>query len=60
MFQVMVMALWPEKKEKTVKDDQCNPAQDPLTVKLIFSLEHKDGKLSIVELTSGEWDLILL
>ena len=29
-------------------------------VKLVFSLEHKDGKLWIVELTLCEWDLLLL
>ena len=56
----MVMALGPERKEKTVKGDWCNLAKDSLTIKLIFSLEHKDGKLWIVELTSSEWDLILL
>ena len=60
MFQAMVMALGPERKEKTVKGDWCNLAKDSLTIKLIFSLEHKDGKLWIVELTSSEWDLILL
>ena len=60
MFWPMVMALWPEKNEKTVKGDQCNPSKDLSTVKLVFSLKHKDKKLWIVELTSGEWDLILL
>ena len=60
MFQAMVMALGPERKEKTVKGEWCNLAKDPLTIKLIFSLEHKDRKLWTVELTSGEWDLILL
>ena len=56
----MVMALGPERKEKTVKGEWCNLAKDPLTIKLIFSLKHKDGKLWTVELTSGEWDLIIL
>ena len=56
----MEMALAPKRKEKTVKGDQCNPAKDPSTIKSVFSLEHKDGKLWIVELTSGEGDLLLL
>ena len=53
-------ALEPKRKEKTIKGDWCNPAKDPPTIKSIFSLEHKDGKLWIVELTFVEWDLILL
>ena len=49
-----------KRKERTVKGDWCNLAKDPLMVNSIFSLEHKDGKLWIVELTLGECDLILL
>ena len=49
-----------KRKERIVKSDQCNLAKDPLMVKLVFSLEHKDGKLWIVELTLCEWDLLLL
>ena len=45
MLQAMMMALEPERKEKTVKGDQCNLAKDPPTVKSIFSLEHRDEKL---------------
>ena len=37
----MVMAISPEKKERTVK---CDPAKDLPMVKSIFSLEHKDRK----------------
>ena len=40
----VVMAVNPEKKERTIKGDRCNPAKDPPTVKSIFSLGHKDGK----------------
>ena len=45
MLMTTMMALGPERKEKTVKGDWCNLAKDSLTIKLIFSLEHKDGKL---------------
>ena len=38
------MAVSPEKKERTVKGDRCDLAKDPLTIKSVFSLEHKDGK----------------
>ena len=42
------MDLWllgrPEKKERTVKGDQCDPAKDPPTVKSVFSLGHQEGK----------------
>ena len=38
------MAVSLEKKERTVKGDWCDLAKDPLTVNLVFSLEHKDGK----------------
>jgi len=34
-----------KRKERTVKGDWCNLAKVLLTVKLVFSLEHKDGKL---------------
>ena len=44
MLQAMVMAMSPEKKEKTTKGDRCNPAKDPPTVKSVFSLGYKDGK----------------
>ena len=41
----MVMDLGPERNEKTVKDDRCEPAKNPPTVKLVFFLEHKNGGL---------------
>ena len=44
MFGAMVMAINPEKKERTIKGDRCDPAKDPSTVKLVFSLGHKDGE----------------
>ena len=44
MFRTMVMAMNPEKKEKTIKGDQCDPTKDPPMVKSVFSLGHKDGK----------------
>ena len=44
MLRAMVMAMNPEKKERTIKGDQCDLAKDPLTVKSVFSLGHKDGK----------------
>ena len=44
MFQTMVMAMNPEKKKRIIKGDWCDPAKDPLTVKSVFSLGHKDGK----------------
>ena len=40
----MMMAVNPEKKERTVKGDRCDPAKDPLMIKSVFSLGHKDGK----------------
>ena len=40
----MVMIVSLEKKEGTVKGDWCDSAKDSLTVKLVSSLEHKDGK----------------
>ena len=60
MFRTTVMVLRPERKEKIVKGDRCNPAKDPLMVKSVFSLEYEDGKLWIIELTFVEWDLIIL
>ena len=45
MLRAMVMAMIPEKKERTIKGDQCNPAKDPLTVKSVFSLKHKEEKI---------------
>ena len=60
MLWTTEMALGPKRKEKTVKGDQCNPAKDPPTIKSVFSLEHKDVKLWIIELTSSELDLLLL
>ena len=45
MFRAMVMVVTPEKKKRTVNGDQCDPTKDPLTVKLVFSLELKNEKL---------------
>ena len=45
MLWAMVMIINPEKKERTVKGDQCNSAKDPSTVKSVFSLEHNNEKL---------------
>ena len=48
MLRAIVMAMSPKKKERTVKGDQRNQrnlAKDPLTVKSVFSLEHKEGKI---------------
>ena len=39
-----MMAMNPEKKERTIKGDQCDLAKDPPMVKSVFSLKHKDGK----------------
>ena len=44
MFRAMVMTVSPKKKERTIKGDQCDPAKNPPTIKLVFSLGHKDGK----------------
>ena len=44
MFRAMVLTVGPERKERTVKGNQCNSAKDPPMVKLVFSLEHKDKK----------------
>ena len=43
-LQAMVMAVSPEKKERTIKGDWCDPTKDPPTVMSIFSLGHKDRK----------------
>ena len=44
MLQIIVMAVNPKKKERTIKGNWCDPAKDSPTVKSIFSLRHKDGK----------------
>ena len=44
MLLTMVMAVSPKKKERNIKGDRCDPAKDPLTVKSIFFLGHKNGK----------------
>ena len=49
-----------KRKERTIKGDRCNPIKNPPTVKLVFTLKYKDGKLCMVELTSSKWDLLLL
>ena len=48
MLRAMVMAVNPEKKERTIKGDQCDPAKDPPLIKPVFSLGHKDEKQSMV------------
>ena len=60
MLRAMVMAVNPEMKERTIKGDRCEPAKDPLMIKSVFFLKHKDGKLCMVELTSNEWDSLFL
>ena len=45
MLRTTVMALVPERKEKTIKGERCNPIKDLPTVKSVFSLEQKDEKL---------------
>ena len=44
MLRTMMMAVNPEKKERTIKGDRCDLAKDPPMVKSMFSLGHKDGK----------------
>ena len=39
-----VMAVNPEKKERTAKSNWCDPAKDPPTIKSVFSLGHKERK----------------
>ena len=46
IFQAMTMAVSPEKKEGSVKDDRYNPAKDPLTVISVFSLGYNDRKIA--------------
>ena len=45
MLQAMVIAVSLEKKERTINGGRCNLAKDPLTVKSVFSLEYKGGKI---------------
>ena len=45
------MAVDPEKKERIVNGDLYNSTKDLPTVKLVFSLEHKEGK------NNEWWDL---
>ena len=45
MLQAMVIAVSPEKKERTINGDRCNSAKDPLMVKSVFSLEYKGGNI---------------
>ena len=45
MLWAAVMAWWPARKGKTVKGDRCELAKDSLTVKSVFSLEHKDDEM---------------
>ena len=39
------MGLWllrrPEKKERTVNGDRCDPVKNPWTIKSVFSLGHQ-------------------
>ena len=44
MLRAIVMAVNPEMKERTIKGDRCEPAKDPLMIKSIFSIGHKDEK----------------
>ena len=44
MLWAMVMTVGPEKKERAIKGDRCNPTKDPSIVKSVFFLEHKDEK----------------
>ena len=44
MLRTLVMAVDPEKKERIVNGDLYNSTKDLPTVKLVFSLEHKEGK----------------
>ena len=44
MLQVMVMTVSTEKKERTVKGDRCDLAENPPMVKSVFSLGHNDRK----------------
>ena len=44
MLWAIIMAMNPKKKERTIKDDWCDLAKDPLTIKSVFSLGHQEGK----------------
>ena len=44
ILRATVIAVNPEKKVRTVKGNRCELAKDPLTVKSIFSLGHKERK----------------
>ena len=44
MLWTMVMAMNPEKKERTIKGDRCDPAENPLMIKSVFYLRYKDKK----------------
>ena len=44
MLRTLVMAVDLKKKKRIVKGNRCNPAKNPLTVKLVFSLEYKEGE----------------
>ena len=44
MLQVTVIARNLEKKERTIKGHRCDLAKDPLMVKSVFSLGHKERK----------------
>ena len=44
MFQIIVMAVNPKKKERTIKGNRCDPAKDPPTAESVFSPGHKDEK----------------
>ena len=45
MLQAMLMVVGSKKKERTVKGDWFNSAKDTPTVKSVFSLEYKGGKI---------------
>ena len=44
----MMMAVNPEKKERTIRGDRYDLVKDPLMIKSVFSLGHKDEKQSMV------------
>ena len=44
MLQIIIMVVNPEKKERIIKGDWCDPAKDPPMVKLVLSLGYKNGK----------------
>ena len=49
-----MMAVNPEKKERTIKGDQCDLAKDPPTVKSVFSLGQRKENSEWSGLTLGE------